>query len=65
MQKYSELLDSEQIPYILSQNTMDKLKLPSSIQYYAFDISNSEYFMDSIHLSSARRSIFTSVIPLP
>lgn len=65
MQKYSELLDSEQIPYILSQNTRDKLKLPSSVQSYAFDVSNNEYFMDSIHLSSTGRRIFTSIIPLP
>lgn len=65
MQKYLTLLEHEQVPYILSENTKNNLNLNNYINYYKFDSSNHEYFMDSIHLSSIGRSAFTPVIPLP
>lgn len=65
MEKYVQLADQENVSYIISEKTAHSLAntVPSS-KYYMFNHENSEYFMDSIHLSYEGRIAFTKIISL-
>lgn len=59
MTQYVELLNKEQIPCLLSDSTFSQIAKSPNIYTYNFDNTNSEYFMDLIHLSYKGRIMFT------
>lgn len=64
MKMYADFLESEQVPFILTENTWSSQYADNGVSYYPFDIYDADYFMDSIHLSSLGRKTFTSAISL-
>ena len=62
MHTYTELLDQETIPYILSQSTYDALAVSSPVYVYNFDTRNPNYYIDIMHLSSTGRCEFSKLL---
>lgn len=63
IQKYAELLDEEQAAYVVSENTLKQCQL-NNVQFYSFDVSNENYYMDSVHLAYHGRTVFTNTLYL-
>lgn len=64
MKQYAKLLDTFEVSYLLSETTaeyVDDFTLDNG-KSYSFDSMTNEYYMDSIHLSSKGREIFTKTI---
>lgn len=61
MEEYIAVLDDKQVPYILS-STLAEQVMAAPLAVYEFDSSNAEYYMDTIHLSSHGRRIFSEKI---
>ncbi len=63
MKTYVQLAEKENIPYLISENTARFLgNISPDSDYYTFCHENTNYFMDSIHLSYAGRVAFTEMI---
>lgn len=61
MKSYITFLDQENVPCLISQNTLNKIALTNvSTHSYTFDHGNVEYFSDTLHLSYKGRAAFTS-----
>lgn len=63
MKEYAELLESNNVNYVVSSQVANYLKSDSMyLKKYDFDSSNYRYYMDKIHLSYEGRIVFTRVI---
>lgn len=61
MKSYITFLDQQNVPYLISQNTLNRITPPSISPFsYPFDHDNAEYFSDTLHLSYEGRIAFTS-----
>lgn len=61
MAQYSHLLDQSNTAYIVSENTIRQCQL-NNVPFYTFDISDENYYSDTMHLSYNGRIAFTNAL---
>lgn len=59
MAQYARLLDKEDITYVLSENTRQYCQINNAL-FYTFDITEENYYADTMHLSYNGRLAFTN-----
>lgn len=62
MQQYAQLLDNEQVSYILCESSWQSLGSPEHACYYSFDTGEETCYADPFHLSSYGRCKFTEAV---
>lgn len=62
MEVYTKILDKESVSYVLAENTYEKISTNSIPMVYSFDLTNHEFYMDAIHLSSEGRFAFSNYL---
>lgn len=58
MAQYARLLDKENVTYVLSKNTRQYCQISDAL-FYTFDITEENYYADTMHLSYNGRIAFT------
>lgn len=61
MTSYAHLLDTQNTAYILSENTKQYCQLDHALSY-SFDVTEANYYADTMHLSYNGRVAFTNAI---